>query len=100
MNDDIEIELDCKIELLLEETGLLRLVGAIVDPRLDFLFGLALQRACENLHVLLFASFGARQAMIIKTRFSDRHDARVLRQLAQRRHDVLARLHLTSDARR
>ena len=91
MNHDIEAELDCEIELLLEEAGLSRLVGAIVDPGLDFLLRLALQCAREDLHVFALRGFGARQAMVIKAGFSDRDDARAPRELAQRRHDVLRR---------
>ena len=38
MDDDVEPEFHGKIELLLKQTSLLRLIGAIMNARLDFFF--------------------------------------------------------------
>jgi len=45
MDHEIEAEFKGEIELLLKETCLSRLIGAILDARFDFLFGFALQGA-------------------------------------------------------
>src|SRR5450759_4232772 len=81
VNDNIEPKIDSEIELLLKETRLSRLVSAVLDARFDLLFGLALQRARENLHFLSLCRFHARQMMIIETCFAKRDDARTFRQL-------------------
>ena len=52
MNDDIQSEFDREIELLLEQAGLFRFVGAVVDLGLDLFFGRSLERLDENLRVL------------------------------------------------
>src|SRR5881275_2846941 len=89
MNHDIKAQLSGEIELLLKKTGLPRFIGAVLYVCFDLLFDLTLQRASENLHVLLFCSLDTRQMMIIQTCLANRDHARAVRQLAQRRHDVV-----------
>src|SRR5690348_11776372 len=55
MNHDIESKLDREIELLLEQTCLLRFARAVANLRFDFFIGLASQSS-HNLH-LLFPSY-------------------------------------------
>src|ERR1700686_4066006 len=60
MNHEIEAEFKGEIELLLKETCLSRLVGAILDARFDFLFSFALEGARKNLHLLFLGRGHAR----------------------------------------
>src|SRR5207247_3293570 len=53
MDNNVKPEFDGEIELLLKETCLSRLIGAILDARFDFFFSFALQGARENLHFVL-----------------------------------------------
>ncbi len=93
MNDDVQPELHGEIELLLEQTGLFRFVGAIVDFRFHLLVGRGLKRLDENLRCLAFLrQLNAGKRVIIEAGLADRHDARAFRQLAQRCNHVLAGL--------
>ena len=92
MNDNVQPELDREIELLLEQTGLFRFVGAVVNVGFDFFFRRALQRLREYLRLALLRQFHARQSMIIETGFTDRDDAPAFRQFAQRVDDIVPRL--------
>ena len=89
MNHDIKAQLSGEIELLLKKTGLPRFISAVSYVCFDLLFDLTLQRASEHLHVLPFCSFDTWQTMIIQTCLANRDHARTVRQLAQRRHDVV-----------
>ena len=83
MDNDIKPKLGRQFELLLKQTRLFGFISAVVDFGLDLLFRRRLKRLHENLSVLaLFRELQTRQRVIIQTRFADRDDPRILRQLA------------------
>src|SRR5438552_9916316 len=90
MNYDIELELDREIELLLKQYRLLRFISAVFDAGVDLFFRLTLQCIGEDLHFLVLRCRDTRQRMIIQTCLANRNHARTLRQLAQRRYDVVS----------
>src|SRR6266446_2260152 len=77
VNDDIESELDCQIQLLLEHTRLFRFVRAVANLRFDFFIGLTSQ-STHNLHLLFPGYSFTRQMMVVQPGFANGHDSRVL----------------------
>src|SRR5438034_733936 len=61
------------------------------DLRFDFFIGLSPQR-CHNLDLFFLRYLFAGQLVIIESSFTDRDDARILRQLAQWRDHIVLRL--------
>ena len=57
MNDDVQAEFHREIELLLKQTRLFRLVGAIVNLCFQLLFSFGLQRVRETCTCFSFATF-------------------------------------------
>ena len=84
MDDDVEPEFNRKIELLFKQTGLLRLIGAIVNACLDSFFCRILKcvgNRFRSSRTAFLGQFQTREPMVIQSRFTKRDDARTSRQL-------------------
>ena len=82
MNNDVQAELSCEVELLLKQTGLPRFVGAILDVCFDLFFDFALECASEDLHVFFLCRLDAWQMMIIEAGLANPDDAPAFGQFA------------------
>ena len=91
MNDHVQSQFDCEIELLFKQTRLFRFVSAVVDFRLEQILGGSLERFRKNLGALLsFRQFQTWQRMIIQARFAERDHARVRGKFAEWRDHIFA----------